>query len=142
MRQICSCSGNMKLNIGLVCAVIALGSATLLTQDQPQLTPRTAPKLQASAQVGPTAVTPAAPAARAQSAPQLTVAPAAASSENSSAPEFVTVPAGTRIPLTLKQGITTKNAHVGDPVYAQTAFPITQNDKSLFRRGLSSKAQF
>src|SRR5271157_2550442 len=135
MRQICSCRGNMKLNIGLVCAVIALGSATLLTQDQPQLTPRTAPKLQASAQVGPTAVTPAAPAAPAQSAPQLTVAPAAASSENSSAPEFVTVPAGTRIPLTLKQGITTKNAHVGDPVYAQTAFPITQNDQIVIPAG-------
>jgi len=126
----------MNLNIGLVCAVIALGSATLLAQDEPQLTPRTSPKPQASAQVGPTAVTPAAaPAAPAQTTPQLTVAPAAASSDNSSAPEFVTVPAGTRIPLTLKQGITTKNAHVGDPVYAQTAFPITQNDQIVIPAG-------
>ena len=126
----------MKLNIGLVWAVTVLSSATLLAQDEPQLTPRTPPKSQASAQVGPTAVTPAAAAAvPAQSAPQLTVAPAVASSENSSAPEFVTVPAGTRIPLTLKQGITTRNAHVGDPVYAQTAFPITQNDKIVIPAG-------
>ena len=42
--------------------------------------------------------------------------------------ESVTVPAGTKIPLTLKQGITTKNAQVGDPVYAQTSFPIAINN--------------
>ena len=30
----------------------------------------------------------------------------------------VTVPSGTRIPLTLKQGVNTKNARPGDPVYA------------------------
>jgi hypothetical protein len=34
------------------------------------------------------------------------------------------VPAGTRIPLQLRQPVSTKNAQVGDPIYAQTAFPI------------------
>ena len=120
-----------------------------LAQDEPQLTPRTPPKTQASATVGPTAVTPAArplscswhssrscrSCRSAQNAPQLTVAPAAAASENGSAPELVTVPAGTKIPLTLKQGITTKNAQVGDPVYAQTAFPIMQNDQIVIPAG-------
>ena len=146
----------MKLRIVLVAAVIAIGSATLLAQEdpQPQLTPRTAPKPQAGATVGPNAVTPAAPAkaapakaapastaqstspAAAQSTPQLIVQnPPAASSENGAAPESVTVPAGTKIPLTLKQGISTKNAHVGDPVYAQTAFPITQNDQIVIPAG-------
>ena len=140
----------MKLRVVLVGAALAVSSATLLAQDEPQLTPRTPPKTQASATVGPTAVTPAAPAAPAahgtpaasaapaapaQNAPQLTVAPAAASSENGPAPELVTVPAGTKIPLTLKQGITTKNAQVGDPVYAQTSFPIVQNDQIVIPAG-------
>src|SRR5271165_1270859 len=140
----------MTLRIVLVGAAIAIGSATLLAQDeQPQLTPRTPPKPQASSTVGPTAVTPAtpktAPAAghanaaastSAQDTPHLIVQnPPAASSASGDVPEFLTVPAGTRIPLTLKQGINTKNAHVGDPVYAQTAFPITQNDEIVIPAG-------
>ena len=113
----------MKLWIVLIALVIEIGSAALWAQDeQPQLTPHSAPKPQASAKVGPTAVTPG------ESQPQLTSGPAAASSENGNALEFIAVPAGTKIPLILKQGITTKNAHVGDPVYAQTSFPITMND--------------
>jgi type IV secretion system protein VirB10 len=48
---------------------------------------------------------------------------------------FVTVPSGTKIPLTLKQGITTKSARPGDPVYAQTAFPVTQSDQIVIPAG-------
>jgi hypothetical protein len=126
----------MKFAIVLVATAMAVGSATLGAQDeQPQLTPRSAPKLQADSKAAPTAVTPATPAA-AQNTPKLTVQnPPAAPSENGNAPESVTVPAGTKIPLTLKQGISTKNAHVGDPVYAQTAFPITQNDQIVIPAG-------
>ena len=113
----------MKLRIVLIAFVIAIGWVTLRAQDeQLQLTPRTAPTPQASAKVGPTAVS------SGQSQPQLTSGPAAASSANGNAVESITVPAGTKIPLILKQGVTTKNAHVGDPVYAQTLFPITMND--------------
>ena len=119
----------MKLKIVLVGAAIAIGSATLLAQDEPQLTPRTPPKPQASAKVGSTAVTPE------QNGPQLTSGPAMASHQNGNTPEAITVPAGTRIPLILKQGITTKNAHVGDPVYAQTSFPITLNDRIVIPPG-------
>ena len=34
------------------------------------------------------------------------------------------VPAGTRIPLQLRQPVSSKSAQPGDPIYAQTAFPI------------------
>jgi type IV secretion system protein VirB10 len=49
--------------------------------------------------------------------------------------KFVTVPSGTKIPLTLKQGVTTKSARPGDPVYAQTAFPITQDNQIVIPAG-------
>jgi len=115
----------MKLNIVLVGAAIAIGSATLLAQDEPQLTPRIPPKPQANAEVPPTAVTPN------QSQLQLTSSTSQPSHENSGTgpADIITVPAGTRVPLILKQGITTKNAHVGDPVYAQTSFPVTLHDR-------------
>jgi hypothetical protein len=45
------------------------------------------------------------------------------------------VPAGTKVPLTLTQGITTKTAKEGDPVYAQTAFPITQDNRIVIPAG-------
>ena len=44
-------------------------------------------------------------------------------------------PAGTKVPLTLTQGITSKTAKEGDPVYAQTAFPITQNNRIVIPAG-------
>ena len=49
--------------------------------------------------------------------------------------QFITVASGTKIPLTLKQGITTKSARPGDPVYAQTAFPVTENDQIVIPAG-------
>jgi hypothetical protein len=36
----------------------------------------------------------------------------------------VTVPAGTKIPLQLRQPVSTKGAKPGDPIYAQTTFPV------------------
>lgn len=36
----------------------------------------------------------------------------------------ILLPAGTRIPLQLRQPISTKGASAGDPIYAQTTFPI------------------
>jgi hypothetical protein len=37
---------------------------------------------------------------------------------------ILTVPAGTKIPLQLRQPISTKGARIGDPIYAQTTFPV------------------
>lgn len=43
---------------------------------------------------------------------------------SSPAAEAYTLAAGTRIALTLKHAITTRNAQENDPVYAETAFPV------------------
>jgi hypothetical protein len=45
------------------------------------------------------------------------------------------VPAGTRIPLSLKQAISTKTAKDGDPVYAETAFPFVMNEQVVIPAG-------
>lgn len=45
------------------------------------------------------------------------------------------VPAGTKIPIQLRQAISTKNAQPGDPVYAQTTFPIVANDIIMIPAG-------
>jgi hypothetical protein len=50
-------------------------------------------------------------------------------------PHAVVIPAGTKVPLTLKQAISTKNAREGDPVYAETAFPFVANDHILIPAG-------
>ncbi|HEX9110834.1 MAG TPA: hypothetical protein VF845_05110 [Terriglobales bacterium] len=45
------------------------------------------------------------------------------------------IPVGTRIPLSLKQAISTKTAKDGDPVYAETAFPFVVNDRVVIPAG-------
>lgn len=73
----------------------------------------------------------------AQDQPQLTprVMPTTHQESNSAPTSSLVVPAGTKIPLALKQGVTTKNAKEGDPIYAQTVFPITQNDSIVIPAG-------
>jgi hypothetical protein len=88
-------------------------SVVLFGQDEPILTPRVS-----------------SPAHQAQ-----TQAAQPAQSDAADTSNRFVVPAGTKIPLTLKQGITTKNARIGDPVYAQTVFPIVQNDTIVIPAG-------
>jgi hypothetical protein len=57
-------------------------------------------------------------------------APAAAADRN-----VITIPAGTKIPLSLMQAISTKNAREGDAVYAQTAFPFVVDDRVIVPAG-------
>ena len=45
------------------------------------------------------------------------------------------IPAGSKIPLLLKQAISTKNAREGDAVYAETAFPFVLNERMLVPAG-------
>lgn len=47
----------------------------------------------------------------------------------------IVIPAGTKIPLSLKQAISTKNAREGDPVYAETTFPFVLNERVLIPAG-------
>lgn len=106
----------MKPTVVLLATVILLSPAVFSAQDEPQLTPRTTAAKADNSNLGPTASSPS-------STPQ----------QNTG--ETIMVPAGTKVPLVLKQGITTKNAHVGDPVYAQTSFPITLNDRIVIPPG-------
>src|SRR5438270_11057497 len=47
----------------------------------------------------------------------------------------IIVPTGTKIPLVLKQGISTKNAKVGDHVYLRTNFPYVQDGRMVIPEG-------
>jgi hypothetical protein len=47
----------------------------------------------------------------------------------------LTIPAGTKVPLALKQAISTKTAKEGDPVYCETTFPFVVNDKIVIPAG-------
>jgi hypothetical protein len=64
---------------------------------------------------------------------QSTPAPAAPAVE--SGKPALTIPAGTMIPLSLKQAISTKTAKDGDPVYAETAFPFVVNERVVIPAG-------
>jgi type IV secretion system protein VirB10 len=47
----------------------------------------------------------------------------------------LTIPAGTRVPLALKQAISTKTAKEGDPVYCETTFPFVVDDRIVIPAG-------
>lgn len=68
---------------------------------------------------------PSQPAARTQ----------ASADQDAPRPGTLIVPAGTQIPLRLAQAISTKNAKVGDAVYAETAFPVVISDKVIIPAG-------
>jgi hypothetical protein len=79
-----------------------------------------------------TVAAPANDAVQAQTptAPQAAVVPAEVPDPNAAV-----IPAGTKLPLLLKQAISTKNAREGDAVYAETAFPFVMNDRILVPSG-------
>ncbi len=84
-----------------------------------------------------------APGAAPAAAPVPVAAPAASASAASESaapaqtrnPNARVIPAGSRIPLLLKQAISTKNAREGDSVYAETAFPFVVNEHVLVPAG-------
>ena len=47
----------------------------------------------------------------------------------------LTIPSGTKVPLALKQSVSTKNARDGDAVYAVTTFPVVINDRIVIPAG-------
>jgi len=65
----------------------------------------------------------------------MTAAPTGATLQEAADPNAAVIPAGTKIPLLLKQAISTKNAREGDAVYAETAFPFVVNDRILVPAG-------
>ena len=69
------------------------------------------------------------------SPPVVNQVPSKATTEARGNPNTVTIPAETRIPLSLKQAISTKNAREGDAVYAETAFPFVVDDRVIVPAG-------
>lgn len=64
-------------------------------------------------------------------APKLKEARPAASDPS----QEIILPPGTKIPLALKHAITTKSAHEGDAVYAETTFPVVVNSQIIIPAG-------
>jgi len=54
--------------------------------------------------------------------------PPAKQMERTASGQKVTVPAGTRLAVTLENGISTRSAKAGDSLYFHTSFPVTQNN--------------
>jgi len=72
----------------------------------------------------------------AQAAPAAASSPAApAVSARPAASSTLTIPSGTKIPLALKQAISTRNAKEGDPVYCETTFPFVVDDRIVIPAG-------
>jgi hypothetical protein len=81
-------------------------------------------------------------AALAQQGAEPSVSPAAASpaarpalASEREANRQITIPAGTHVPVSLRNAISTKSSHVGDQVYAQTTFPVVINDHVVIPAG-------
>ncbi len=74
-------------------------------------------------------------AAAPQSSNDTKAAPGSIASADSSDLNVAVIPSGSKVPLLLKQAISTKNAREGDAVYAETAFPFVQNDRILIPAG-------
>ena len=80
------------------------------------------------------------PDPKASKSPAITPAPTSATTPSITPaaardPNATVIPAGTKVPLTLKQAISTKTAREADPVYAETAFPFVLNDRILIPAG-------
>jgi hypothetical protein len=66
---------------------------------------------------------------------QQTPATSADGSSPSANPNQLTIPSGTKVPLALKQSLSTKNAREGDAVYAVTTFPVVINERIIIPAG-------
>jgi len=68
-------------------------------------------------------------------AAQSTLAPNPSTPSVESGKPGLVIPAGSRVPLSLKQAISTKSAKDGDPVYAETVFPFVVSDRIVIPAG-------
>jgi type IV secretion system protein VirB10 len=96
-----------------VLAFFVLAAATALVQQSPAQLPNSQPELKKRTDV--------------PSSPQ-------SQSEEPHKPMWI-VPAGTRVPVQLRQAVSTKNAQPGDPIYGQTTFPVIMNEQVMIPGG-------
>jgi type IV secretion system protein VirB10 len=71
----------------------------------------------------------------APAAAQASASSPAASGATATRAATITIPSGTKIPLALKQAISTRNAQEGDPVYCETTFPFVIDDRIVIPAG-------
>ena len=74
-------------------------------------------------------------AAQAQEDTKPASPPALAPAASHVVADEVTIPEGTHIPVVLKNAISTKSSRVGDPIYAQSTFPVVVNDRIVVPAG-------
>src|SRR5206468_6545301 len=65
----------------------------------------------------------------------LALGQAAPGTQTEASASQLTIPSGTKVPLALKQSVSTKNAREGDAVYAVTTFPVVINDRIVVPAG-------
>jgi len=61
--------------------------------------------------------------------------PPAKQIEHTASGQKITVPSGTRLAVTLENGISTRSAKAGDSLYFHTSFPVTQNNRVVIPVG-------
>jgi hypothetical protein len=109
-------------------AFVLLANLAVLAQQSPDQSPKEQPPVLKSRTEVPPSAAPSAPLQGQQ-------APAAATPGTLTTPPRWIVPAGTKIPMQLRQAISTKNAQPGDAIYAQTTFPIVVGEQVMIPAG-------
>ena len=108
---------------------MSLGAALNLAAQTPGPIPAPPPAQAApAAQPAPAASEAAQPAVAAAAHPAPAPAPNAAM-------QRILVPVGTRLPLVLHNGISTRNAHPGDPLYFETLYPVLVGERIVIPAG-------
>jgi len=115
---------------GLLITLLISGMAFAQAADAPKPADPSAQSAPASSVQATTEV-----AIPAQASPGSGAAPATPPPPAPQDPNAVIIPAGTKIPLTLVQAISTKNAHEGDAVYASTSFPFVLDNRVIIPAG-------
>ena len=115
----------LSLALALLALAFSSAGAAQGQEEGPTPAPATAPQTPPSPQPD---ATPGAPPAAPGTAP-------AAGTGTTSTPTKLELPVGTHLPLVLHNGVSTRTAKVGDPVYFETLFPVMLNGKVIVPAG-------
>ena len=117
--------------ISLVAILVMAGVVRAQDVPPPPDAPPTAAPPASAATPVPDPAAPGAPAA----APASPGQPVVKTDVNPAAAAQIELPTGTRIPLVLHNGVSTRTAQVGDPVYFETLFPVMKDGRVIVPAG-------
>lgn len=129
-----SSSQFIRWNVCSLTLAVAFAASAVAAQTQNSPAGPITPKPAVAEKTPDQAAQPATNPAQAAQSAQPVAAPSAASAVTPPSGK-IEVATGTKLPLILHNAITTRNAQVGDPMYAETLFPIVQNNKILIPAG-------